>query len=172
MVQIKRPDPSEHDPYYGRYMDLVPEGDLLQILAEQGNEAARTLRGLGEALGGFRYAPDKWTVKELVGHCLDTERIFAARALWFAREAAGEFPGMDQDPWVVAGRFGARTLADLVTEYRTVRVATLTLLGGLDEAALIRPGKADGKLLNARSCAFVIVGHERHHLTVLDERYR
>jgi len=166
-----RPSPDEYAPYYHKYVSLVPAGDVLATLAEQGTAAADLWAGLDEARAGRRYAPGKWSVKEVVGHLLDTERVFALRALWFARGGAGPLPSMEQDDWVAAGCFDARRLADLAAEYAVLRRASLLQFGSFDAGALGRRGVASGREITVRAFPWLIAGHERHHLTVIRERY-
>src|SRR5436309_7701629 len=113
----QRPQPSEYAPYYGTYIDRVPAGDICQILE---NQLARTLAFLtkaGEGRAGYRYAPEKWSIREVVGHVIDTERVFAYRALCFARSERNPLPGFDQDDYVRAAAFETRTLKDLAAEF-------------------------------------------------------
>jgi hypothetical protein len=166
-----RPGPDEYAPDYHRYVDLVPAGDVLVTLEQQGVESLDLWGLLPEARGDFRYPPGKWSVKEVVGHLLDTERVFALRALWFARGDAGPLPSMEQDAWVAAGRFDARRLAGLAEEYGVLRRATRLMLRSLDDAAIARRGVASGREITVRAYPWLIAGHERHHLRVLRERY-
>jgi len=117
------------------------------------------------------YAPGKWSIKEVAGHIVDTERIMAYRLLRIARGDSTPLPGFEQDDYVRDGNFASRTLANLIEEFRLVRAATLALLQGLDGEALVRRGLADGKPVSARALAYIIAGHERHHLDILQQRY-
>ena len=169
---IPRPVAPEYAPYYGRYIDKVPDGDLLRTLEDQGRETQAVLAGLSEAKALHRYAPGKWSVKEVIGHVTDTERVFSYRALRFARGDATALPGFDENAWVPAGSFDARSLADLAAELDAVRRATLTLFRGLDAAALARRGTASDNAVSVRAIAWIIAGHERHHVALLHERYK
>ena len=120
---IPRPAAAEYDPYYGRYIDKVPEGDLLRTLEDQARETQRLLAGLSDAKALHRYAAGKWSIKEVIGHVADTERVYAYRALRFARADATALPGFDEKAWVPAGSFDARSLADLAGELDAVRRA-------------------------------------------------
>ena len=164
---IARPDASEHAPYYARYVDGVPDGDLLSILEAQLNQVLSFARGLPEARGGHRYAEGKWSIREVLGHLVDCERIFAYRALRIARGDTTPLAGFDENPYVQAGRFDARTLADLADEYEAVRRATLHLFRHLDDVAVNRRGTANGTEVSVRALAWIIAGHERHHLGML-----
>src|SRR6202034_4604784 len=124
-----------------------------------------------EGDGNFRYAADKWTVKEVVGHISDTERIFAYRALRLARADETALSGFEQDDYVLAGAFGERTLADLVEEFAFVRGATSALFHSLGEQAWLRRGIANKNEVTVRALAFIIAGHELHHRALLKERY-
>jgi hypothetical protein len=168
---IPRPEPGELAPYYARYLEAVPDGDLLVLLEEGAEEVLNLLRAFGEERGGHRYAPGKWSVKEVVGHVTDTERVFAYRALRFARADDTPLPGIDQDRFVAAAGFDRRTLADLAEEFVEVRKATVKLLAGLDAPALKRRGTASGYPMTVRAAAWVIAGHEQHHAQILRERY-
>lgn len=167
----ERPDTTEYAPYYSRYVSHVPEGDVLELLAAQITDTAALLRSAGEALAGHRYAPGKWSIREMVGHLSDTERIMAYRALRIARADRTPLPGFEQDDYVAAAGFEARTLSDLISEFESVRVATLSLCRSFDDTALRRRGVASGHDVSARALVFIIAGHERHHMSVLRSRY-
>ena len=169
---IPRPAAAEYDPYYGRYIDKVPEGDLLRTLEDQARETQALLAGLSDAKALHRYAPGKWSIKEVIGHVADTERVYSYRALRFARADATSLPGFDENAWVPAGDFDARPLADLAAELDAVRRATLALFRGLDAAALARRGTANDAAVSVRAIAWIIAGHERHHVALLHERYK
>ena len=169
---IPRPRADEHAPYYSRYIALVPDGDLVEMLRSQQLDTMRLLRPLSDERARHAYAPDKWTVKEVVGHLSDAERIFAYRALRFARADAQGLTGFDENAYVPAGRFNERTIGDLLDELAAVRAATIHLFRHLDDEALARRGAANNNPITVRAIAYVIAGHERHHVTILRERYR
>lgn len=171
MSSITRPGADEHAPYYSRYISRVADGDVLDLLERQGREAAALLRALPEERGVFRYAPDKWSVKEVVGHVADSERIFAYRALRIGRADRTPMPGFEQDDYVRAAGFDARPLRELTDELAAVRGATIALFRGLEGEALARRGTANGQEVTPRALLYIIVGHERHHLDILRERY-
>src|SRR6266702_3040006 len=160
---IPRPEPSEYVPYYETYLSKVPKGDLLTLLENQRRETQQLLSGLSEAKALHRYAPGKWSIKEVVGHLMDTERVFCYRALAFGRADANPLPGFDEKAWVPPGRFDARPLKDLAAELDAVRRATIALFSGLDADALERRGTANNNPITVRALAWIIVGHERHH---------
>jgi hypothetical protein len=166
-----RPEADEHLPYYGKYIALVPAGDLAEILAAQQAATQRLLAPLGEARAGHRYAPGKWSIKEVVGHLADAERVFCYRALRFARADESPLTGFDENVYVPAGGFDRRTLASLLAEYAAVRAASLALVTSLDEAAWLRRGTANGAVVSVRALACIIAGHELHHVALLRERY-
>jgi hypothetical protein len=170
-VSVARPQAGEFAPYYQKYIDRVPAGDLLALLARQGDETAALLAKLKESAAGHRYAPDKWSIREVVGHVSDAERVFAYRALRFARGDEGALLSFDEKAFVAGGGFDRRTLADLVAELRAVRQATLALLRSLDDAAWARGGTASGKHVTVRALGHIIAGHEAHHVAILKERY-
>ncbi len=170
-IVIPRPSASEHSVEVGRYLTEVPGEDASPALAAQGAEMDRLLGPLSEERALHRYAPGKWSVKEVLGHLTDAERIYAYRALRFARDDATPLPGFEENLYVPAGRFDARPLGELLDGWRTVRAGTLALFRGLDGDALVRRGVANGKLISVRTLAWLAVGHARHHLGVLRERY-
>ena len=170
-VSVARPQAGEFAPYYQKYVDRVPAGDVIALLARQIEATAALLAKVKEQDAGFRYAPDKWSIREVVGHVADAERVFAYRALRFARGDEGALLSFDENAFVAGGGFERRTLGDLVAELRTVRQATLALLRGLDAEALARWGTASGQRVTVRALAHIIAGHEAHHVAILKERY-
>lgn len=171
LTTIARPGSDEYAPYYDSYVSKVPNQDLLQLLREQIEETCALLGKVPESGADAAYAPGKWTIKEVAGHIVDTERIMAYRLLRVARGDTTPLPGFEQDDYVRCGGFQARTLASLIEEFRLARASTLALLEGLDEATLTRRGVADGKAVSARALAYIIAGHERHHVGILRDRY-
>lgn len=168
---IPRPAADEYVPYYGTYISKVPDGDLCRLLADQLKDTLALIRSIPEARGTHRYAPGKWSIKEVFGHVCDAERIFSYRALRIARGDATPLPGFEQDDYVPAGGFDRRTLADLGEELSAVRQSTLQLFRHLDPAALARRGTASGHTITPRALAYVIAGHERHHIAGLKAHY-
>lgn len=168
---IGRPDPSEHAPYYVTYIQRVPENDIIQAMGLQVEETLRFLRTLPSSAGTKRYAPGKWSVSEVIGHLSDSERVFAHRALWFARSAPGALPSMEQEDWMKAASFGTQRLEDVITEFEFVRRSNLSFFRQLSEEAWKRRGIASDCEFSVRSLAYIIVGHERHHLEILKTRY-
>lgn len=168
---MQRPDKSEYHPYYSMYVDLVPEGDVVKILNDQIQETLGALADVDEERALYRYAPDKWSVKEVVGHMIDTERIFSFRALAFARNDAAPIPGMEQDDYVANAKFEGRPWQTFVDEFRHLRAANVALLGSLDDELSLRKGVASEREFSVRATAYIIAGHELHHRQVLRERY-
>lgn len=164
-------DDGEYLPYYAKYVALVPTGDLLATLESQLADTVAVLDGIGEARAGHRYAPGKWSVRELVGHVIDTERVFTYRALAAARGEGAALPGFDENAYVAAADFDARTLGSLLGEWTAVRRATLALFRNLDDGALARRVVANGAPMSARAAAWIVAGHELHHRRLLVERY-
>lgn len=170
-MELEPPEASEHDPYYSRYLERVQGNQVSLILRQQRGEILEMLADLSEERAGFRYAPGKWSLKEVIGHLIDTERVFVYRALCFARGEAQPQPGFEQDEYVAAGRFDQRSVASLAAEYESVRGATLAFFESLDPADLGRTGVANDATISVRALLFILVGHESHHLSVLRERY-
>lgn len=167
----ERPSPGEYPSYFEGYVSLVPEGDVVETLSRQIEETVSLLGGVSEESAGESYEPGKWSVKELVGHVIDAERVFAYRVLAIARGDDQPLPGMDQEVYVRHADFNGRTLESLVAEFGRARASTLDLLRHLDEAAWARRGVANGNESSVRALAHVMAGHEAHHVRVLRERY-
>lgn len=170
MISLPRPDPSEHAAYYRVYIDQVPDGDVVEHLRRQ-PAIAVLLERIGEERARYRYAKDKWSIAQLLGHVVDTERLFAHRALAIARRDPADQPSMDQDLWMAGADFDRRTLASLCTELRAVRAATVALFATFDAEVGQRTGRASGNPFTVRSLVWTVAGHELHHLKVLRARY-
>ena len=166
-----RPAPSEYAPYYEKYVALVPDGEIVETLERQGQETLALLHSLSEEQAGGAYAEGKWSVKQVVGHVIDAERVFAYRALRFARGDRTPLPGFEQDDFMRGVNFDARTLSSLIDEFEAVRSATLHLLRHLSPEAWARRGTASDNEVTVRALAYIIAGHEAHHVRVLRERY-
>jgi hypothetical protein len=166
-----RPQPGEYAPYYERYISLVSGNDVLGALEEQRRQTLLFLSARTDADGEFRYAPGKWSLKELVGHVNDSERIMSYRALRIARGDTTPIEGFEQDDYVRNSPFGARSIEDLVEDYIAVRRATVSLLRNLDEAAWSRRGVANQNEVTVRALAYTIAGHELHHRKIVEEKY-
>jgi hypothetical protein len=168
---IARPQASEYAPYHERYISLIQDNDILTTLDRQRGEMVLLLCGLREADGDFRYAPDKWSAKEVLGHVCDTERIFAYRALRIARGDATPMEGFEQDDYVKNGPFARHAIAEVIEDYIAVRRATISLLRSLEEEGWSRRGIANKNEVTVRAIAYLIAGHEVHHRRILEEKY-
>lgn len=166
-----RPEADEHTSYYATYIGVVRGSDVLSALRSQIGESLELLRGVSEDRAGHRYAPDKWSVRELLGHVIDTERIFSYRALRFARNDSTPLPGYEQDDYIRNATFDSCRLADLAAEFEHVRQSTLYLFQHLDTAAWLRRGIASDCPFSVRALAWILAGHELHHMRILRERY-
>lgn len=168
---VARPEPGEYAPYYDRYISLVPGTDILGTLNAQRRQMLLLLSGHDDSDGNFRYAPDKWSVKEVLGHVCDTERIFAYRALRIARADRTPIEGFEQDDYIRNSSFASRPLPEIIEDYIAVRRATLTLFRNLDEQAWMRRGIANNNEISVRALAYITAGHELHHRRILEEKY-
>jgi hypothetical protein len=169
--RLSRPPRSEVPESYEEYFACLPGDDAWPELVSQTADVERLLGGLSEDRALFRYAPGKWSVKEVLGHLNDCERVFGYRALRFARGDPTPLADFDENTYARAGGFDARHLTDLVDEFRACRTATVSLFRSFDEAALLRSGVARGLRFSVRSLAWVTASHLRHHLDVLGARY-
>jgi uncharacterized damage-inducible protein DinB len=168
---LGRPDVGEYNEYYARYIALVPEGDIVQTLAREMEDTQALLASVPAGREEFRYAPGKWSLREVVGHLVDTERLFAFRALWFARGAGGELAGMDQEAWARASTAGSRPLAELAEEWRTLRRANVLMFGAFTPEDGGRRGVASGHEVTVRALAWMIAGHELYHRGLIRRDY-
>ncbi|MEO5903060.1 MAG: DinB family protein [Gemmatimonadaceae bacterium] len=166
-----RPVEGEFLPYYGQYIDKVPDGDIVETLKSQVSETLALIRSIPAGDSDKRYAPDKWSIREVVGHVIDAERIFVYRALRFARADSTPVPGFDENTYAKNGPYSHVSLADIASELEHVRAATVHFFGNLEEQALSRRGSANGAEISVRGLAYVLAGHEIHHVGVLRTRY-
>ena len=171
-LSLPRPAPDESATFYHGYIDKVPGTQIGEYLVNQLQEVERLLAPLDDAAARFRYAPEKWSVKEVLGHLSDAERIFSYRLLRIGRADSTPLPGFDENAYVPPAAFDARPMADLVREFKAVRASTIALVEGLPSEAWQRRGQASGKSIGTRALAYIMVGHVTHHLGVLRERYR
>lgn len=168
----QRPERNEYNDYQVRYVSLVPpEGELTAILQAQSQMMFEFLEGLSEEQGSYRYAPEKWSVKQMIGHLTDNDRIMSYRMLCIARGEQVSLPGYEENQYVEAGGFDRFTLKELVQHYKLVRQSTIALMESLPEGSWTSMGVSNNTPLSVRAQACVIIGHERHHLNVLKERY-
>lgn len=166
-----RPAIGEFAPYYGKYIALVAGNDILAALGQQLDATLVVLRGVTEERGNRRYEPGKWSIKEVLGHLIDAERIFAYRALRIARNDKTPLPGFEQDDYVASANFDASALADLTAEFKLVRRSNLAMFGQFSDEAWLRHGTASENPVSVRALAYIIAGHELHHLNLLQSRY-
>lgn len=170
-LEIEAPAAHEYDPYYSSYIDRVEGRQLSLILRQLRARTLEMLAGLTDEQAGYRYAPEKWSIKQVLGHLIDTERVFVYRAMSIARGESQSLPGFDQDEYVVTGGFDQRSLESLVAEYETVRNASIAFFESLDEASWLMMGTANDVAVSVRAIGYIVPGHEIHHLSVLEERY-
>jgi hypothetical protein len=170
-VTISRPGSTEYAPFHSSYVGAVPDGDVLALLERQGRETVALLRSISEKKSQHRYQPGKWSIRQVVGHIIDAERVFTYRALTFARGDAIALPGFDENQWAEGSNADHRTLAELIDEFAAVRAASVALFRGFGESEFARSGKASGHNASVRALAYVTTGHERHHVKILKERY-
>jgi hypothetical protein len=166
-----RPQPGENAVYYDRYISLVEGNDILGALDEQRRQTLLLLCGRPESDGDIRYAPGKWSLKEVIGHLNDTERVMSYRALRIARADQTPMEGFEQDDYVRNGSFGERPLSDLIEDYIAVRRATISLFRNFDEESWTRRGTANKSEVSVRALAYIIAGHELHHRNIIEEKY-
>lgn len=168
---LPRPSPGDAAPYYFNYIDLVPKGDVLDILERGVADTRRALEGVGPERETYRYAPGKWSIRELVGHVVDAERVFGNRAFHIGRGDAAPLPSMEQDDYVRTANADGRPLADLLDELDLVRRSHLRMFQAFDAGAWERVGTAANNPVRVRALPFILAGHEIHHRNVLAARY-
>ena len=166
-----RPDRTEAAAFYFTYIDKVPDGDIVERLEAQGREVLDLLRGISDAQSQYRYAADKWSIREVLNHINDTERVFTFRALWFARGFESPLPSFDQNVGVAAARADEVAWPVLVDEFQALREATLALFRTLPDEAWARGGVASDKQVSVKALAYMVAGHVIHHLGILNTRY-
>ena len=172
MIEPGRPQADEYDPAFAGYVARIDEEEsVVTLLSEQSALVSRLFDGVPDSRGDYRYAPGKWSLKEVIGHLADTERVFAYRALRIGRGDATALTGFDDQSYVARMHAEDLSLADVVHDWQAVRAATLSLFRNLPAAAWQRRGTASGQPVSVRALAYVIAGHTRHHLEVIDERY-
>lgn len=171
MSYDSRPAAGEFAPFYQPYVDLVPPGDIIAILATQLDDTSALLRELSDQQAMYAYAPGKWSIKQVIGHLADAERVFAYRAMRFARGDETPLAGFDEVPYAAAGEFDQRPLPSLLAELSAARRSTLALLAGLPSQTWTRGGLANDKPVTVRALAWITAGHELHHRRILADRY-
>ena len=168
---IGAPAPTEAAEYFHKYINQIGGGDIREVLETQAGEMLTLLGGIGDEQSRHRYAPEKWSIRQVASHINDTERVFTYRALWFARGVSGALPSFDQDVAIAGAAADDRSWADHVEEFRTIRAATVTLFRGLQADAWDRRGIASGNPVSVRALAYIVAGHVAHHVKILRERY-
>jgi len=167
---ISRPNPDEYSEYAARYVNLVGNEPILDILERQKEESHKLFTGLSAEQAAYAYGEGKWTVKEMLGHMADTERVFAYRALVFSHESI-TLPGFDQDVYMVDNTFNSRTIQDIADEFKAVREASIYLFRYMNEERSAQKGIASGSPFSPRAYAYMMAGHEIYHHKILRERY-
>jgi hypothetical protein len=168
---ITRPEAGEYNDFYAGYIERVPDGDIMAILAESQADVEKLLRGLSDAQADFAFAPGEWTIKEVVGHLVDAERAFGYRAFAFSRNESAALPGFEQDDYVREGNFGARSLPDLLEELALLRRANLIVFRYVTPEASLRRGIASNNPVSVRALTYILAGHTLYHLADLQEKY-
>jgi uncharacterized damage-inducible protein DinB len=167
----RKPEANEYPSSYSRYIERVPESDVVAAMEAQSGDTAALLQSIDDARAGHRYAEGKWSIKEVLGHIADAERVFGYRLVSFSRADAAPLPSFEEEDWTREGSFDAWPLADLVEHFGALRKANLLALRNLREDAWDRVGTANDNEASVRALAYCLLGHERHHLGVLRERY-
>lgn len=166
-----KPVQSEYAPYYEKYVSLVTEDNVVEAMKNSLDETLKLLRGVDEEKANYCYAEGKWSIKEVIGHINDGERVFAYRALRFARNDKTALPGFDQDPYIENGNFNDAKLSELLDEFEIIRRSTIALFSRLTDEAWQRTGVANDAEISVRALASIILGHERHHIGIIRSRY-
>ena len=169
---MNRPVETEYAPYYGSYIGYVAEDEILPVLRSQIDELDVLLDRVGPEQETYRYAEDKWSIREIIGHLIDGERVFGYRALCIARGESQNLPGFDQDQYMVTAPYDRVDLEDLLSEFRLARLSNIAMFRNLDEAAWTRTGIANDAPVSVRALAFIMAGHLRHHMGVLRSKYQ
>lgn len=170
-MNTRRPEPGEYNAYYETYIGKIPETDIVSVLGAQRDATLALLEKLPPAKVDYAYAPEKWTVRQVFGHVLDMEWVFGARAFHFARAVPGALPGVDQDDTMKVVDFTTTPWPALLDQYRHLRTANIAFFNSLDDSAWSRQGIASGNPVTVRALAYIIAGHDRHHMGVVRERY-
>lgn len=171
VIRTTRPESTEYAPYYAGYVGHVPTGDVVETLSTQQEGSLELLRSIGEEKSLSRYAPGKWSIREVVGHLIDAERIFTYRALRFARADETALASFDENSYIANASFDDRSLASLCDEYEAVRRASVLLFASLNGTEWMRRGIASNNAMSVRALAWVTAGHELHHVGILRTRY-
>jgi len=169
---MRKPDVTEYPDYYGnKYIALVTEGDILVLMEEQLKDTVNLLENIGEEKGNYRYGEGKWSIKEVIGHLNDEERLFGYQIFRISRGDRSSLPGINEDEYVIKGKFDNRSLKSISDEFKFLRSSNIEMITGLDEEMLLMQCTADGHKLTVRTIPYVMVGHVIHHTNVIKERY-
>jgi DinB superfamily len=168
---MQRPEKTEYDPYYEGYVELVEKEDIIDLLERQKTELSDAFGGFGEDRGNYRYAEGKWSIKELLSHIIDGERMFAYRVFRISRGDKTPIEGFEQDGYIENSHANERSFGDMIDEFENLRSANLLFFRNLQGADWARTGTANEMEISVRALAFIMGGHVRHHLNILDERY-
>ncbi len=168
---MNRPESNEYADYYATYVSMVPEGNMMDILEMQREDLLKRLNNLSEEQANYRYGPEKWSIKEVIGHLADTERYMAYRLFCIARGEKANLPGHNEEDFVKEAMFDTYSFRTLLEDYTSVRNATLQLLKNLRDDVWTNWGNANGFPVTVRALAFIVAGHELHHMKILTERY-
>ncbi|MFA7227563.1 MAG: DinB family protein [Melioribacteraceae bacterium] len=168
---MKRPGKSEYAAYYHTYVEAVPEGEIIKIMKKQCDQIKKLLGTVSKKDSLFRYAPGKWCVREVVGHIIDTERVFAYRTLRFARNDKNDLPGFDENEYIHQSNYCDVGLDELIEEFCTLRYSNIIMFKNFSEEFTLRKGTANGNSFTVRAMAYIMCGHVNHHLKVLKEKY-
>jgi hypothetical protein len=169
--ETSRPAPGEYAAFFEHYIGLITEADVIQVLTQQRREAAELFSGLSEARAGYRYEPGKWSIREVLGHVIDAERVFGYRAVCIARGEKAPLPGFDENDYAAMAGADAVPLAELVEEFLALRQSHEAMFRHFPEEAWLRIGTSNLKLVSVRALAYIMAGHARHHMEILRERY-
>lgn len=170
-ARLRRPDPSEYNAHYEDYVGKIDDADIIAVLRTQRESTLELFAKLPAAKLEYRYAPGKWTLREVLGHVVDMEWVFTARAFHFARAVPGDLPGVEQDDVMKVVDFAAQPWPSLLDQYRHLRTAGIEFFAHLDDQAWGRKGIASGNPVTVRALAYIIAGHDRHHMDVVRQRY-
>jgi len=170
-MTIRRPGPGDYAVYYKRYVDLVPEGDILETLRAQGASTQALLSTVPSNREEYRYKPTKWSLRQVVGHVVDVERAFANRCHWIARGVTIDLPPFEQDEWARLSNAADLPLAHLAAEWAALRQDNVLMFSGLDRTAWERSGRASGNGIRALAFPWIIAGHELYHVDLLRRNY-
>lgn len=168
---MKHPQKDEYAAYYHTYVDKVPNGDIIKTLKKQSNQIYKLFKNVSKKESFFRYSPGKWSVREIMGHMIDTERVFAYRALRFARNDQNDLPGFDENEYVRQSNYNDIKLSELVEEFCALRRSNTMMFKNFSDEITLRKGRANGNQFTVRALAYIMAGHVNHHLGIIKERY-